>query len=155
MTTVFSIPAAVLVETESALRDEAAERTVVWQVCEPPDPAMTVVHLVVPEQQPIATRFGHLVRVPGRELARMQFEAYHAGRRTWIQLHTHPATDVRMSTTDQKWAIADFPGALSIIVPDFGRRGLRGWPDVGVHERAEIGWRRWHRAEILASLVVV
>ena len=148
------IPIAVLVETELALHDDAAERTAVWQVCEPPDPAMTVVHLDIPEQEPITTRLGHLVRVAGSELARMQFEAYRAGRRTWIQLHTHPARDVRMSSTDRKWAIADFPGALSIIVPEFGRHGLRGWPGVGVHERAEMGWRRWSRAEILDRLVL-
>jgi hypothetical protein len=148
----FAIPGKVLEETETALRADAVERTVVWQLAEPPDPANTVTTVVVPEQHPVATPFGHLVRVPGSELARMQFEAYHAGRRTWIQLHTHPGTDVRMSPTDRKWAIADFPGSLSIIVPVFGRRGLREWPGVAVYERGEVKWRRWSRAEVLAGL---
>jgi len=150
---VFTIPSSVLAETEIALRDDAVERTVVWQLAEPPDPANAVVALVVPEQHPEATTLGHLVRVPGNELARMQFDAYHAGRRTWIQLHTHPGSDVRMSSTDRKWAIADFPGALSIIVPVFGRRGLRAWPGVAVYERGEANWRRWSQSEVMARLV--
>jgi hypothetical protein len=154
MSTVFHIPGEVLAETEAALRHDGSERTAVWQLAEPPNHAMTVNRLVIPAQQPIVTATGHLVHVAGAELARMQFDAYHAGLRTWIQLHTHPTRNVRMSVTDKEWAIADFSGALSIILPSFGRLGLRGWLGVEVNERTEEGWRRWDVSEILARLVI-
>lgn len=155
MSTVFHIPTDVLSQTELALHHDGLERTAVWQLAEPPDHAMSIKRLVIPAQQPIATATGHLVHVAGHELARMQFDAYHAGLRTWIQLHTHPTRNVHMSVTDKEWAIADFPGALSIIVPSFGRLGIRGWPGVDVNERADDGWRRWDASEILARLVIV
>jgi hypothetical protein len=40
------------------------------------------------------------------------------------QVHNYPGTDVTMSDLDVKWAVADFPGALSIIVPSYSREGL-------------------------------
>jgi len=130
------------------------ERTALWQFTEPPGALMTVRRVVTPAQESIHTPFGHLVHVTGAELARVQLDAYRLGLRTWVQLHTHPASDVRMSDTDREWAIADFPGALSVIVPRFARDGLIGWPGVAVHERHDDGWRRWTRREILTNLVM-
>jgi len=150
----FAIPLDILPATEEALRLDGAERTAVWQLAEPQDAEMTVRRLVVPLQEPIVTGFGHLVRVSSSELARMQFEAHHAGLRTWIQLHTHPGTNVGMSDTDVAWAIADFPGALSIIVPNFGRDVLESWTGVGVYERGDDGWREWTPDETRDRLLV-
>lgn len=148
------VPRHLVDETARALMGRG-ERTALWQFTEPADGVMIVRRIVTPAQESIQTSFGHLVHVTGVELARVQLDAYRLGFRTWVQLHTHPGSDVRMSDTDREWAIADFPGALSIIVPHFGRNGLIGWPGVAVHERHEAGWHRWTRREILANLVVV
>ena len=152
--TTFSIPLNIVHATEEALRLDGAERTAIWQLAEPSDPEMTVRRLIVPLQEPIVTAHGHLVRVPSSELARMQFDAYDAGFRTWIQLHTHPGINVCMSDTDVAWAIADFLGALSIIVPTFGRDGLSSWTGVGVYERGDDGWREWGTDESRTRLLV-
>jgi hypothetical protein len=154
VTTVFVVPLELLHATEEALRLDGAERTAIWQMAEPPDVEKRVRRLVVPLQEPIVTALGHLVRVPSSEMARMQFEAYHAGLRTWIQIHTHPGNNVGMSDTDVAWAIADFPGALSIIVPNFGRDGLKSWTGVGVYERDDDGWREWTPGEPRTRLLV-
>lgn len=149
----FHVPRHLVDETARALMGRG-ERTALWQFTEPADGVMTVRRIVTPAQESIQTSFGYLVHVAGAELARLQLDAYRLGFRTWVQLHTHPASDVRMSDTDREWAIADFPGALSMIVPHFCRNGLIGWPGVAVHERQDAGWRRWTRREILANLVV-
>lgn len=150
----FHVPRRLLVATTDALRKDVGERTVLWQVAEPPDELMTVRQLVTPAQEAIVTPTGHLVHVAGAELARIQLEAYRMGMRTWVQLHTHPGRNVQMSETDRAWAIADFPGALSLIVPHFAKDGLVGWPGVAVHERQEDGWRKWASDEVEKYLVV-
>jgi hypothetical protein len=147
MSRFFTIPQALLEETERALVGPSNERTALWQMAEPEDHVGTVVGVVVPAQTAHASAFGHLVHVAGAELVRIQFEAHRAGRRTWIQIHTHPGRNVAMSDLDRRWAIADFDGALSIIVPWFGRSGLSGFPGVAVHERTDRGWRRWRAGE--------
>jgi hypothetical protein len=151
---VFIVPRPILAETEHALRDATGERTVLWQLQEPAEEEMTIRRLVIPEQQAISTQFGYMVHVTGAELARQQLEAYRLGLRTWIQLHTHPGVDVRMSKVDRAWAIADFPAALSVIIPNFGRDGLTGWHGVGVHERTDRGWRTLSPGELHGVLVV-
>lgn len=143
----FTVSPSITLDTERALASPTGERTALWQLSEPPDADWTVTALVVPEQTPRSSTFGHLVHVAGDELARIQFDAYHAGRRTWIQLHTHPGRNVTMSRLDRQWAIADFPGALSIIVPSFGRGGLTNLRGVAVYERSEREWRRWSAPE--------
>lgn len=150
----FLIPRPLLAETEDALRDATRERTVLWQLAEPAEEQMTVRRLVIPEQQAISTASGYMVHVTGAELARQQLRAYRLGLRSWIQLHTHPGNDVRMSKIDRAWAIADFPGALSVIVPNFGRDGLAGWHGVGVHERNQLGWQTLRPDELHEMLVV-
>jgi proteasome lid subunit RPN8/RPN11 len=151
---VFTVPRSLLAETEHALRDATGERTVLWQLAEPAEEAMTVRRLVIPRQQAVSTECGYMVHVTSAELARQQLDAYRLGLRTWIQVHTHPGTDVRMSEVDRAWAIADFPGALSVIVPNFGRDGLAGWRGVGVHERTDHGWRTLSGNQLPGVLVV-
>lgn len=150
--TQFSIRESLVRETEVQLRIPGGERTVLWQASVVPRNPLCIERIVVPEQTPLRSLAGYAVRVPGRELARIQFEAFDLGLRTWIQVHTHPGEDVRMSGLDVQWAIADFPGALAIIVPDFCARGLTGWPGVAVYERSEAAWHRWPSASVPARI---
>lgn len=142
----------ILDETAAALRDPDGERTVLWQVAVEPATRTRVVRLVVPVQRTIRSARGHAVHVEGSELARIQFDAHDLGLLTAIQLHTHPGMDVAMSDLDVAWAIADFPGAVSLIVPRFGALGLVGWPGVAAYERHEDGWSAWSRRQLMDAI---
>jgi hypothetical protein len=146
------ISQAILDETAAALLDPEGERTVLWQVAAEPATEARVARLVVPAQRAIRSADGHVVRVDGSELARIQFEAHDLGLLTSVQLHTHPGANVAMSDLDVAWAIADFPGAVSIIVPRFGALGLIGWPGVSAYERREDGWLAWSDRQLLDSI---
>jgi hypothetical protein len=146
------LPRSILDDTAAALRDPNGERTVLWQVAAEPATEARVVRLVVPGQRAIKSTDGHAVHVDGTELARIQFEAYDLGLLTSVQLHTHPGANVAMSDLDVAWAIADFPGALSIIVPRFGALGLVGWLGVSAYERHEDGWSAWSDRQLRDSI---
>ena len=152
--TSFIVPRTILEETAHALRHDGGERTVVWQLDEPERSERVVRRWISPRQRAVVSDDGHLVHVGSDELARLQFDAADFGLRTWVQLHTHPGPDVRMSGMDVAWAIADFPGALSLIIPVFGARGLAGFPGVSAYERTATGWRGWDRAELVHRMLV-
>ena len=149
----FIVPSAVIAETTRALRDLGGERTVLWQGAVDGTP-VRIVRAVVPEQRSIRSGAGHAVHVAGAELARIQFDAFDLGLRTWVQVHTHPGRNVEMSVLDVEWAIVDFPGAVSIIVPWFGEHGLSEWPGVAAYERGVAGWRPWTRRQLHGSIEV-
>ncbi|ODA41860.1 hypothetical protein DSBG_1352 [Desulfosporosinus sp. BG] len=71
-----------------------------------------------------------------------------------MQLHTHPSANVIMSRLDLEWEVVKHIGALSIIVPYYGSRGLEEFSGVNVYERMEKGWRLWSKEEIRERLVV-
>lgn len=153
MTTLI-VSRAILDETASALRDPDGEQTVLWQVAAEPAIEAWVARHVVPAQHAIRSERGYTVHVDGSELARIQFEAHDLRLRTAVQLHTHPSANVAMSDLDVAWAIADFPGAVSIIVPRFGVLGLVGWPGVAAYERNEDGWSAWSSRQLTDSIRV-
>jgi proteasome lid subunit RPN8/RPN11 len=146
------VPRSILDDTAASLCDPEGERTVLWQVAAEPATEARVSRLVVPAQRAIKSADGCAVHVNGSELARIQFEAHDLGLLTSVQLHTHPGKDVAMSDLDVAWAIADFPGAVSIIVPRFGALGLIGWPGVSAYTRHKDGWSAWSDRQLLDSI---
>jgi hypothetical protein len=60
------------------------------------------------------------------------------------QVHTHPGRICMHSCTDDDWAFSDCPGLFSIVVPCFGRFGIRSifTNAVAVYERLTSG--KWH-----------
>lgn len=73
-----------------------------------------------------------------------------------LQVHTHPpGCSTRHSQRDDSGAFSDEVGFLSIVVPNFGVRGLDLHdPAVTVHERTRPGWRIWTKEEARQRLVV-
>lgn len=55
------------------------------------------------------------------------------------QAHSHPRHHVRHSPVDDRETFAQFPGALSVVVPYFGRRGV-DLTRCGVHRYLEDGY---------------
>lgn len=60
-----------------------------------------------------------------------------------------------MSMLDREWEIVRHIGALSIIVPYYGQRGLGSFDGANVYEREEHDWRLWSSKEVMERLVLL
>ncbi len=72
------------------------------------------------------------------------------GQLVLAQVHSHPARAFH-SLTDDEWAFSDSPGLFSLVVPCFGRYGLRNilTNGVGIYERLTNGdWYPLDQSEI-------
>lgn len=158
---IWQVSKRVLNETERAFRAGEHEIFVIWtsllatEASQNCDSIQRIQRSIVPAQRPGRSAFGVWVHIDGSELQRIQLENYSRGERSCVQLHTHPGVDVTMSELDRKWEVVRHEGALSIIVPFFGQRGLTGFPKVNVYEREPDDWRLWGRDEVMSRLVVV
>ena len=142
------VPGEIVLATTTALTAGEHEVFVIWTAAlAGTGDRIDVQRCLVPRQEARTTMFGVLVHIDGAELARVQFENYDRGERSVVQLHTHPGDDVRMSDLDREWEVVCHVGALSIIVPDYGRHGLRDLVGVNVYEREDTDWRLWSPTE--------
>ncbi len=152
----WEIPSALLEETTSAFTSGAHEVFVIWTApLRQTDSVYKIRRCIVPQQTPGFSAGGVYVHIDGNELSRIQFDNYDRSERSVVQLHTHPSADVRMSPLDRAWEVVSHIGALSIIVPYFGKAGLRDFPGVHVYEREPDDWRLWTRTEIEQRLRVI
>lgn len=148
----------VIARTERALRVGDHEVFTIWTSVKPVTPQqgpLLVDGCIVPAQAPGASAGGVWVHIEGNELQRIQLENFQVGRRSVIQLHSHPGADVRMSELDRAWEVVRHVGALSIIVPFFGRGGLALTDGASVYEREEEDWRLWPANEVQERMVLV
>jgi hypothetical protein len=67
--------------------------------------------------------------------------------RRLAQVHTHPSDWTGHSAWDDEWAYSQVPGAISIVLPNFGRE-RPGLNLAGVHLRTEEGWRQLSPEEL-------
>lgn len=147
----------VITRTETAFRAGEHEVFAIWSaehVKADIIDEMAVDGCIVPTQTPGVTAEGVWVHIEGRELQRIQLDNFKVGRRSVIQLHTHPGSDVCMSRLDRAWEVVRHVGALSIIVPHYCRFGLQLGANANVYEREEDDWRLWSPAEARERLVV-
>jgi len=70
------------------------------------------------------------------------------------QAHSHPAHKVRHSWVDDRDTFARFEGAISIVVPYFGRRGIN-LRRCGVHRHCDGKFRVVGRAQLDQHIVVI
>lgn len=147
------VPGEIVTSTTTAFVAGEHEVFVIWTAAlGDTGDRIDVQRCMVPRQEARTTTLGVLVHIDGVELARVQFENYDRGERSVVQLHTHPDDDVRMSDLDREWEVVCHVGALSIIVPDYGRHGLRDLVGVNVYEREDSDWRLWTRTEAMERL---
>lgn len=153
---IWQIPEKIMHNTAKVLASKDLEVFVLWtstikmegNVCK-------ISRLVIPEQDSHKGLEGVYVHIEGKELSRITFDNYPKGERNVIQIHTHPSQNVDMSILDREWEVVNHVGALSIIVPNYGTDGLRGFPGVHVYEKEEDGWRLWPHEEIIKRLEIV
>jgi hypothetical protein len=153
---VWEIPKNILNETAKTLASKRSEVFVLWtaplnltnNVCK-------ISRHIVPEQDSHSGWEGAYVHIEGTELSRIVFDNYSRNERSVIQIHTHPSEDVEMSLLDREWEVVKHVGALSIIVPSYGKYGLDEFHGVNVYEREEDDWRLWTRDEISKRFKII
>jgi hypothetical protein len=94
--------------------------------------------LHVPKQIASKSPDGLLVRIEGPELHRLNVWLYEKKERLAIQVHSHP-TEAFHSGTDDAYPMVTTRGGLSVVVPDFAVRGIRG-SGVAVYRLDANGW---------------
>lgn len=85
--------------------------------------------VLIPEQVAHQTADGLLVTVEGQALFEANKAFYRRGEILGAQVHSHP-TEAYHSTTDDCFSLVTLAGALSVVIPNFGRDrfdGIRDW----------------------------
>lgn len=129
--TSFLVPDATLTWTVDVLREagrEGYEAFVLWGGVVHGH-QFRVLSSVVPEQNGSKTSDGLLVTVDGPALFRANKYFYEQKHLLGVQVHSHP-TNAFHSSTDDSFPLATLDGALSVVVPEFGRDGphvREGW----------------------------
>lgn len=121
----FQVPSEVVRRTEETLRKAGAEgyeAFVLWSGHQ--RGSLFEVHTPhIPKQTSYRLPSGLCVRVEGQELHRLNVWLYEAGEILAVQIHAHPDKAFH-SATDDAYPIMATLGGLSIVAPDFCRRGL-------------------------------
>jgi len=130
---IFTIPRWLLEQTVDVLRtrgQKGLEAFVVWGgTVEQGGAEIGFRSGMVPAQEGHDTGKGLLVTVSGVSLFEVNREFYKRGELLAAQIHSHPA-EAYHSDTDDCHSLVTLTGALSIVVPSFGRDGaddLAGW----------------------------
>lgn len=138
----FDVPAAVADATDRALRDAGRhghEAFVLWTGTVD-GPTFTAAAAYVPEQTAHRLPDGVCVTVGGDALHQLNRWLYDHEQSLAVQVHTHPGRAYH-STTDSAYPIVTQTGGLSLVVPDFASRGVRG-PGTALYRLGGRGWKR-------------
>jgi hypothetical protein len=137
----FTVPRDLADETDVQLRAagrDGVERFVLWSGAIVDD-TFRVQTTHVPKQTAYRLAEGLCVRVDGDELHRLNLWLFQHSERLAIQVHSHP-TEAYHSDTDDKYPIVTTRGGLSLVVPDFGRFGVRG-PATALYRLGPSEWQ--------------
>ena len=124
----FRLPGSILDATLELLTPAAAagqEAFVVWGGRAASERELRFTSALRPRQRAVATEDGLLVTVDGAALFEVNRTLFARGEILAGQLHTHP-TRAYHSDTDDHYPLVTLLGALSVVVPDFGRAGRAG-----------------------------
>jgi hypothetical protein len=138
----FGVPAGVVDTTDKALREageEGYELFVLWTGTAVGS-HFEVEHAYVPTQRSFRGHEGLQVRVAGKDLHDLNRWLYEHRQTLAVQVHSHP-TKAYHSDTDDQFPIVTALGGLSIVVPHFGKGGIRG-PGVVAYR---LGPRSWSK----------
>lgn len=136
----FQVSAAVVETTDQALMNAGKsghELFVLWTGSVYKE-RFLVEHVYVPNQSSYRSDEGVHVRVEADDLNLLNRWLYDNHQILAVQVHSHPH-DAYHSATDDAYPIVTVLGGLSIVVPDFGRSGIRSSRTVG-YRLSSKGW---------------
>jgi hypothetical protein len=140
----YRVPRAVVAASAEALRtlsNDRIEAVVLWQGRVRSRRTAEVCELVVPRQRAGALHFD----VPLEERMRLIDVVTAAGDIILAQLHTHPR-EAFHSAADDRLAIPQHVGGISIVVPDFGQYWDGDFGAASVHRH--LGGARWEELSL-------
>ena len=105
-----------LVDTVRALQAAATTECVALWLAAPEDGLLTVKEVYRPPQQASDDYFEIPPAGMAAVMARLRTQSYSVA----AQVHTHPG-EAFHSAADERWAIVRHVGALSVVIPEFGR----------------------------------
>lgn len=150
----YRVPGAILrdsVETLRTLSRGSKESVVLWQGKVLDEDTAEITHLVVPKQLTGPYHFN----VPLAERLALIAKVSEHNEFILIQLHTHPQQAFH-SPADDEMAITKHQGAISIVVPYFGRHWQGSFEDTSVHiNLGNATWRQLTLSEVAGLLEVV
>ena len=150
------IPKKIIDNTSRALTSRQLEVFVLWTApIETKNNVCEIKRLIVPRQDADVGSLGAYVHIASKELSRIVFDNYRHGERSVVQIHTHPSHNVDMSVLDRKWEVISHVGALSIIVPNYGKASLNDFLGVNIYEREENDWRLWDADEFKSRFEII
>ena len=153
--TTIQIPPDLVEHTDRALRDVGTRRReafVLWSGIPAGEDRVRIRAVHVPEQTSYSFESGLCVRVEGPELHRLNVWLYENTQILTVQIHTHP-TEAYHSETDDAYPIVTALGGVSIVVPDFCKRGLLG-SGVATYRLNRNGWTELPRGALSKLLEV-
>lgn len=71
------------------------------------------------------------------------------------QVHTHPGGLIEHSQGDDTMVLMPFDGMLSIVVPHYGRHGMRPLHHMGVHQHRGGGWVSVEPDSVCGGITIV
>jgi hypothetical protein len=152
----YEVPEDVLAATVRVLHETGKERHeafVLWGgVVSADGRVLTVTNAVRPAQTATRSDDGLLVVVDGDALFQINKLFYGRGELLVGQVHTHPGAAYH-SSTDDEHPLVTLIGAVSLVIPDFGRNGLAG--------RERWAWYRlqargvWHELDPARQVAIV
>lgn len=151
---IWEIPKNILRDTEKVLASKQSEVFVLWTASINTKNVCKISRLVIPLQDTHNGVEGAYVHISGDELSRITFDNFDKNERNVIQIHTHPSEYVDMSPLDRQWEVANHVGALSIIVPSYGRYGLADFSGANIYEREVDDWRLWEKDELKQRFII-
>lgn len=138
----FTIPASLAEATLDVVADagsQGAEAFVLWGGTVKGN-GLKFRSMIVPDQVAHRTERGLLVTVEGTALFEANKELYQRREILAAQVHSHP-TQAFHSDTDDCYSLVTLSGAVSIVIPDFGRRRLDAIGDWAIYRLIEAS--RW------------
>jgi hypothetical protein len=150
----FQVPSAIVDTTDDALREAGTsghERFALW-TGSVHDQKFLIEHVYVPEQRSYSGKDGVHVRVGAQDLDRLNRWLYENGQVLAVQVHSHPK-EAYHSETDNTYPIVTTLGGLSIVVPNFGRGGIRSSGTVA-YRLSRKGWVLLEAADLAALQLI-
>lgn len=137
----FIVPSDICDATDKQLLEaghDGNERFVLWSgVIDRNQFLVQTVH--VPKQTAFQLEDGLCVRVEADELHRLNVWLYTHRELLGVQIHSHP-TEAYHSSTDDRYPMVTTLGGLSLVVPNFGKSGVRG-PGTALYRLTSAGWK--------------
>lgn len=150
----FVLPFPIVNDTIEVLRGAARSGTeafVLWGGVVESD-ELLIRSMLVPRQVGHITDAGLLVTVDGDALFEANRALYQRGEILAAQVHSHP-TDAFHSDTDDCYPLVTLAGALSAVVPNFGRDGIAAMSEWAWYRlTGEAAWRALGPADHITVL---